>query len=197
MKQGKIVRWLKMSLTFIALIGVSFVIAYWFNALVKSLHLPLDRYAFLAYSVVFVVSLIANLTVIAPVPIAVTVMIIVATKWNPALAGLAAALGSTIGELSGYLAGYAGRKIAVKNDLVPYSTVEQWINRYGVWAIVVLAFQPVIPFDVGGIIAGAAKMPYRKFIPAIFVGKLPKFVLLAYGGVGLINFLPKSWFPQL
>ena len=194
MKRKNWVRWLKLAFALIVLIGISFALAYWFNALVKSLHLPLDQYAFLAYLVVFVVALVANLTVMAPVPIAITVMITVATDWNPALAALAAALGGTIGELSGYFAGYAGRKIAFNNDFVPYSRVEQWINHYGAWAIVFLAFQPIIPFDVGGLIAGAAKMPMRKFLPALFAGKFPKYLLLAYAGVGLINFLPKSWF---
>lgn len=193
MKRENCIRWLKLAFAFIVLIGTSFALAYWFNVLVESLHLPLDRYAFLAYLIVFAVSLVANLTVMAPVPIAVTVMITVATKWNPALAGVAAALGGTIGELGGYFAGYTGRKFAVKNDLLPYNRIEQWINHYGAWAIVLLAFQPIIPFDVGGLIAGAAKMPMRKFLPALFAGKLPKFVLLAYAGVGLINFLPKSW----
>jgi membrane protein YqaA with SNARE-associated domain len=194
MKRKNWVRWLKLAFALVVLVGISFAMAYWFNALVKSLHLPLDRYAFIAYLVVFAVALAANLTVMAPVPIAITVMITVAQDWNPALAALAAAFGGTIGELSGYFAGYAGRKIAVKNDFISYSRVEQWINRYGAWAIVFLAFQPIIPFDVGGLIAGAAKMPLRKFLPALFAGKFPKFLLLAYAGVGLINFMPKSWF---
>jgi uncharacterized membrane protein YdjX (TVP38/TMEM64 family) len=187
-------RWLKLVVALVVLIGVSFALAFWFNALVRSLHLPLDRYAFLAYLFVFVVSLVANLTVMAPVPIAVTVMITVAAKWNPALAALAAAAGGTIGELSGYFAGYAGRKIAFSNDFVPYTRVEQWIDHYGAWAIAFLAFQPIIPFDVGGIIAGVAKMPMRNFLPALFAGKFPKYLLLAYAGAGLIHFLPKSWF---
>ena len=190
----KLNRWLKLALALLVLIGVSFALAYWFNMMVKSLHLPLDRYAWLAYQVVFGVALFANLTIMAPVPIAMTVMITVAAKWNPALAALAAALGGSIGELSGYYAGYAGRKIAFSNDFVPYSRVERWVNRYGAWAIMFLAFQPIIPFDVGGLIAGAAKMPMRKFMPALFAGKLPKYLLLAYAGVGLIHFLPKSWF---
>ncbi len=156
--------------------------------------MPLDKYAYLAYLAVFVVTLVANLTVMAPVPIAVSVMVTVAGNWDPALAALAAALGGTIGELSGYYVGYAGRKIAITDDFFGFDRVEKWINHYGAWAIVFLAFQPLIPFDVGGLIAGAAKMPMRKFLPALFAGKLPKYLLMAYAAVGLIQFLPKSWF---
>jgi membrane protein YqaA with SNARE-associated domain len=162
--------------------------------LVKVWNLPIDRFAWVAYLFVFVVALVANLTVLAPVPIAITVMITVAETWNPALAALAAAVGGTIGELSGYYAGYAGRKIAIPSDFVSFKRVEGWINKWGAWAIVFLAFQPIIPFDVGGLIAGADKMPMRKFLPALFAGKLPKYLLAAYIGVGLINFLPKTWF---
>lgn len=187
-------RWLKLTVVFIALIAASFLLAYWFQKLVDVMHLPLDKYAYLAYLMVFVVALVANVTVMAPVPIAVSIMITVAQNWNPALAALAAALGGTLGELSGYYAGYAGRKIAIANDFVSFDRVEGWIARWGAWAIVFLAFQPVVPFDVGGLIAGAAKMPLRKFLPALFAGKFPKYLLLAYAGVGLINFLPKSWF---
>ncbi len=193
-KREKWVRWLKLAIALIALILVSFLLAYWFKKFADSLHLPLDRYAFLAYLVVFLVAVIANLTVIAPVPIAISIMITVAQNWNPILSALAAALGGTIGELSGYYAGYAGRKIAIANDFIGFNRVEGWINRWGAWAIAFLAFQPVIPFDVGGLIAGAARMPIRKFLPALFVGKFPKYILLAYAGIGLIHFLPGSWF---
>ncbi len=184
----------KMTAVILGFIAISFLLAYWFNRLSQSLNLPLDRYEYLAYLIVFVVSIIANLTVIAPVPIAVSVMITVAQNWDPFLAALAAALGGTIGEMSGYLAGYAGRKIAISNDIVNFQRIEGWINRWGAWAIVFLAFQPILPFDVGGLIAGAAKMPITKFIPALFAGKLPKYVILAYGALGLISFLPPSWF---
>jgi membrane protein YqaA with SNARE-associated domain len=187
-------RWLKMAAVIVAFIIVSFFLAYWFNRLADILNLPLDRYAFLAYLIVFVVSIVANLTVIAPVPIAVSVMITVAQNWNPLLAALAAALGGTIGEMSGYFAGYAGRKIAISNDFVNFERIESWINKWGAWAIVFLAFQPIIPFDIGGLIAGAARMPIGKFLPALFAGKFPKYILLAYAGVGLIHFLPASWF---
>ena len=194
MKRENWLLWLKLAAVFVVVIGASFLIAYWFNRLMDSLNLPIDKYAFLAYVVVFVVTLVANLTVLAPVPIAVIVMTVVAKEWNPALAALAAAVGGTLGEMSGYVAGLAGRKIAIPGNMVGFARVESWINHYGAWAIVFLAFQPVIPFDVGGLIAGMARMPLRKFIPALFAGKLPKYLLLAYAAVGLINFLPKSWF---
>jgi membrane protein DedA with SNARE-associated domain len=44
--------------------------------------------------------------------------------------------------------------------------------------------------EVGGINAGAAKMPVAKFLPALWVGKFPKYIILIYAGLGLIRFLP-------
>jgi len=194
MTRERWIHYLKIAGILLAVIILSFVVAYYFNRLVKELNLPIYKYSWLAYGVVFVVTLVANLTVLAPVPIAVIVMTVVAKEWNPALAALFAAAGGTLGELSGYYAGYAGRKIAITSDFIGFDRVEKWIHHYGAWAIVFLAFQPLIPFDIGGLIAGAAKMPMRKFLPAIFAGKLPKYLLLAYAAVGLIQFLPKSWF---
>jgi uncharacterized membrane protein YdjX (TVP38/TMEM64 family) len=57
------------------------------------------------------------------------------------------------------------------------------------WAITFLAFQPVIPFDLGGLIAGTARMPLRKFLLGLFLGKFPKYLILAYAGVDLIHLL--------
>ncbi|MCL2679822.1 MAG: VTT domain-containing protein [Dehalococcoidia bacterium] len=186
--------WVKLALAFIAMIAISFLLAHWFNRLLDYLNLPLDRYAFLAYLLVFVVSLVANLTVMAPVPIALTVMITVAQTWNPALAALAAAVGGSLGELSGYFAGLAGRKITLDTSLVSFARVGEWIQRWGAWAITFMAFQPILPFDIGGLIAGAARMPIYKFLPALFIGKLPKYLIIAYVAVGVIGFLPPEWF---
>ncbi len=194
MTRERWIHYIKIAGILLAVVLLSFVVAYYFNRLVKELNLPIYKYAWLAYAVVFVVTLVANLTVLAPVPIAVIVMTVVAKEWNPALAALSAAAGGTLGELSGYYAGYAGRKIAITSDFIGFDRVEKWINHYGAWAIVFLAFQPLVPFDVGGLIAGAAKMPMRKFLPALFAGKLPKYLIMAYAAVGLIQFLPKSWF---
>jgi uncharacterized membrane protein YdjX (TVP38/TMEM64 family) len=62
------------------------------------------------------------------------------------------------------------------------------MNRHGLWAIAFLAFQPVLPFDIGGIIAGAAKMSLWKFLPALWLGKFPKYLILTYLGVEVIHF---------
>ena len=186
------VHWVKLLIAFVGLLAVSFAFAWVLQFLRVKLNLNLYQFETIAYASVFVSALLANMTIIAPVPFAVAIMITAARDFNPILVALMGALGGSLGEISGYYAGRLGRKIAIPDSVVGYRKVEEWVNRFGFWAILVLAFQPVIPFDIGGLVAGAARMPMRVFLPALFLGKFPKYILLIYAGLGLINFLP-SW----
>ena len=120
-------------------------------------------------------------------------MVAAATEWNPVLITLFASIGAAIGELTGYYAGYLGKKIAISENVAWYGRIERWIQRHGVWAIIFLSFQPIIPFDIGGMIAGAAKMPLHRFLPAVWLGRFPKYIIITYAGIGLIHFLPISY----
>ncbi len=184
--------WARLVIAFLGLIALSFGFAALLQFLKSKLDIPLYEFALLAYASVFVASLLANMTIIAPVPFAVAIMVGAAQQFNPILVALVGATGGALGELSGYYAGRLGKRIAIPDTIVGYKNIESWIQKYGVWAIFVLALQPVIPFDVGGLVAGAAKMPIYKFLPALWLGKFPKYTILTYSGLGLINFLP-SW----
>lgn len=173
-----------------ALIVLSFGLMWLLQEAVTLLHLPLDEFAGLAYLNVFFSTLVCNLTILVPVPVGTPILVATATRWNPVMVALAASIGGTLGELSGYYAGYLGKRIAVNEQAMGHSVAREWLNRYGIWAILFLAFQPVIPFDIAGLVAGAAKMPVYKFLPALWAGKFPKYVILCYSGVELINLLP-------
>ncbi len=193
-KPGSQVHWVKLIIAFVGLIGVSFAFAFLLSLAKSRLDIDIYEYELLACISVFVATLLANMTIIAPVPFAVAIMATAATEFSPVYVSLAAALGGTIGELSGYYAGRWGRKIAIPESIVNNQKIEQWIRRFGVWAIMVLAFQPIIPFDMGGLVAGAARMPLHFFLPALFAGKFPKYLLLTYGAVGFLNFIHlPSW----
>jgi membrane protein YqaA with SNARE-associated domain len=189
-RRGSQIHWVRLLIALVGFLIVSFVIAFLLNHLVRWSHLPIYDFELLAYLTVFATALISNMTIIMPVPFAVSIMIASATKWNPFLIALAAAAGGTLGELSGYYAGYLGKKIAIPDSIFGYHRIEGWINRYGFWAISFLAVQPVVPFDIGGIVAGVARMPLHKFIPALFLGKFPKYVILVLAGIGIISKLP-------
>ncbi len=191
-KPRRRVQWLKLVLTFLVMIALSFGLVYLFQNLISRFNLPIYKYAWLAYLLIFGISLIANLSVLVPVPFAASIMVAAATTWNPLLVAFFGSLGGSLGELSGYYAGYLGTKLAIPESTMGFKLIERWLQRYGVWAISLLALQPILPFDIGGFIAGAGKMPIRKFLPALWLGKFPKYIFLIYVGIGLINFLP-SW----
>lgn len=192
-RPGSHIHWVRLVIAFIGLLLISVAIAAVLNLIKSKLNIDLYEYALLAYFSVFVASLVANMTIIAPVPFAVAIMATAAKEFNPLIVALCAATGGTLGELSGYYAGKLGRKIAIPDSIVGYKRVEAWINKHGFWAIFAISLQPIIPFDIGGIIAGAAKMPLYKFLPALWAGKFPKYMLMTYISLGLISFLP-SWF---
>jgi membrane protein YqaA with SNARE-associated domain len=181
----KPIRWLRLAILLVSLLAISFGLVFLFQKLLTPIRPALVRFDWLAYLVAFGIQLLSNLTIVAPVPVASAIMISIATEWNPFMVALAASLGGTLGELSGYFAGYLGEKLAIDESTPGYSRIRGWMNRWGPWAIAFLAFQPVLPFDIGGLIAGAARMPLWKFLPALFLGKFPKYLILSYFGVGL------------
>jgi len=183
-------RWLRLAILFIILIVISIGLAFLFNYLLSPLKTRLQDFAWMAYLIVFGTNLLANLTVVAPVPIGASIMVTAAGFYNPVLIALVAAIGGTLGELSGYYAGSLGKKVAFKDYPEAYDRVAGWVNQYGFWAIAVIAFQPVIPFDMAGLVAGASKMPAPKFLLACFIGKFPKYIILCYFFTEMKHFLP-------
>jgi membrane protein YqaA with SNARE-associated domain len=182
------IHWVKLTVTIIAVFALS-VLLYWILQRFVAPHISLSHVAWAAYLTLFGVTLLINLSFI-PLPFAVSLMIAAAGQYNPVMIALVCSLGASLGEMSGYYVGLLGKKVALANEGRAYQLMKKWIDKYGFWAIAFLSFQPVLPIEVGGIIAGAAKMPVGKFLPALWVGKFPKYIILIYAGLGLIHFLP-------
>ncbi|MEA3253505.1 MAG: VTT domain-containing protein [Chloroflexota bacterium] len=142
--------------------------------------------------VVFGVSLLSNASIIVPVAVHIAAMMAAAAVWNPFLIAFAASTGGTLGELTGYYAGYFEKRIAV-NDSPGYARFAGWVKKYGQWAVFLLSLQPVIPFDIAGLVAGVAKMPLWRFLLLCWAGKFPKYVLFCYFGLGLIRLFSSSF----
>jgi len=64
------------------------------------------------------------------------------------------------------------------------------MQRYGIWAVLLLSFIPNPAFDIAGIVAGAMRMPLWKFLLFCWIGKILKMLVFAYGGAGLLDLLP-------
>jgi membrane protein YqaA with SNARE-associated domain len=177
----------------IGIIGLSIGLFYFLQYLMVHFNISLGEFAPGAYSVIFGVTLLCNAGVMVPVYLHTSLMMVAATIWNPILVALVASIAGTLGEISGYYAGYFGRKIVVTEDMPGYNRFVDWVNRYGVLAIFLFSLQPILPFDIAGLTAGASRLPLWKFLLPCWAGKFIKYAVLCYFGFGALRFLP-SWF---
>jgi membrane protein YqaA with SNARE-associated domain len=140
------------------------------------------------YPGIFILSFFANSTIIIPVP-GVVITSTMATVFNPFGVAIAAGLGASLGEITGYMAGYSGQ-IVIEGP-GRYQKLVEWMRKYGSWTILFLAFIPNPAFDMAGIVAGALKMPLKKFLAYCAVGKIMKMMVFAYTGSTILNWLEK------
>lgn len=138
------------------------------------------------YPGIFVLSIIANATVILPIP-GVLITSAMGAVYNPLLVAIFAGAGAAIGELSGYLAGFSGR--AVIEKAAWHEKVVNWMRKYGDPTILVLAAIPNPAFDIAGITAGMLKVPVWRYLLWCTLGKIIKMLVFAYGGATIF-----SWF---
>jgi membrane protein DedA with SNARE-associated domain len=153
---------------------------------VYSIRERVEEFAVYGYPGIFLIMLMANATVIIPAP-GVAVVFAMGNILNPALVALSAGTGGAIGELSGYLAGFSGQ--AIVENTKAYNRVAPWVQKYGVWAILVLSAIPNPFFDLAGIAAGVAKIPIWKFLLFCWIGQIIKMAVFAYAGAYSIDWL--------
>lgn len=145
-----------------------------------------ERLAAYGYPGIFVLSILANATVILPAP-GVAITFAMGAVFHPIGVALAAGSGAALGELTGYLAGFSGQGVISRADF--YDRVKAWVARNGGPAILLLAFIPNPFFDVAGAAAGALRMRVAKFLLWAWVGKVLKMLLFAYAGSASIEWL--------
>jgi len=187
-KENKTIRWTKLALTFAVFIGLSVGIGFLMQWLFSNFKVPLlEVPLWMALLFIFFILLAVNLSLFIPLPFGISIMLVAASHWNPALVALVGALGAGLGEITGYFAGYLGKKIAINENTPTYKTVRRWVQKYGMWAIAFISFQPIIPFEIGGFIAGVVRMPIRQFLPAVWIGKFLKYLFIVYVGASIFN----------
>ena len=187
MEKLKQKRWLELALYVAILVGLSFGLTYLLRYLMAYFNIPIDRFAPTAYLVVFVITLLSNAGIFVPVYIHISIMMTVAQYWNPALVALTASVAGTLGEMSGYYAGYLGKRIVHLENVPGYERLAGWMKRYGPWGILLISLQPVLPFDIAGLLAGASKLPVWKFLLPCWAGRFPKYLLACYLGPAVLN----------
>lgn len=141
---------------------------------------------FYGYPGIFLFSILANATILVPVP-GVIFTSAMGAIFNPLLVSIAAGSGAALGELSGYLAGFSGQ--AVVEGSKRYERIVRWMDKYGDITILILAFIPNPLFDLAGMVAGILKMPIWKFLLYCVIGKILKMMMFAYAGDWVMNLL--------
>jgi membrane protein YqaA with SNARE-associated domain len=162
------------------LIGLLAVI---FNIVVYLLPIDYSAFGNYAYLGVFLITAIANATVIVPVPYIPIIARIAAQSDNLGLVILAGALGSALGESVAFFIGRSGRGLVQETRL--YRWVHGQIRHpWRAFVVLVLLAAPPNPaFDVAGLTAGAVGLPYWLFLTAVFLGRIVRIGLIALAGV--------------
>jgi membrane protein DedA with SNARE-associated domain len=178
--------WRLAAIRVLALVAVIAITVY-----IYSIRSEVERFQAAGYPGIFLLSILANATVILPAP-GIALTFTFGSIFNPIGVALAAGAGASLGELTGYLAGFSGQGIV--DDLKMYDRLERWTERFGGWAILVLAFIPNPFFDLAGAAAGALGMPVAKFLAWAFIGKTLKMLLFAYAGAFSIEWIDGTFF---
>ncbi|HET9222318.1 MAG TPA: VTT domain-containing protein [Roseiflexaceae bacterium] len=136
------------------------------------------------YLGVFILTLLSSASIVLPSP-AVGVALAAGKTLNPWLVGLLGGVAAGLGEITGYIAGLGGSSFAQRSRFYP--RVERWVRRWGLLTILVLAFIPGPVFDLAGIAAGTLRVPFRRFLLACLIGKVLRFIAVAWAGHALGN----------
>ncbi|OQY85276.1 MAG: hypothetical protein B6D40_03830 [Anaerolineae bacterium UTCFX3] len=154
------------------------------SVFVFSIREHADKFAAYGYPGIFLIALLANATVFLPAP-GIAVVFAMGGVFHPLGVALAAGAGGALGELSGYLAGFGGG-VVVENTAA-YARVQPWVQKWGGWAVLLLAALPNPFFDLAGIAAGVSRMPVWKFLLFCWVGQTVKMAAFAYAGSASLN----------
>ena len=149
---------------------------------------PTERLGGWGYLGAFIVMLINNLTLLLPA-LGAAFIVTASQTLNPLLLGVVGGAGAALGELAGYALGHSGGRI------VGGGTFYQWYraiagvrgNFFGPM-LFLFAVTP-LPFDVAGVLAGAARYPVWKFLMWVGLGKIISTTLLAVASFYTIDWL--------
>ncbi len=147
-----------------------------------------------AYPGSFVLALLTNATVAVPVPYnPILIQLMVAVE-HPMIIAVLAGAGASLGESTGWWLGSQGRAVLPSEGRS--GAFVAWLQRLSVhraaafWGLVVFSAVPNPAFDVAGLVAGAAKVPYLAFLAAAFLGRLVRVSLFALFGAALLDLWP-------
>jgi len=160
-------------------------------------HLDERNLEGLGYAGVFVANLTSTVTVFIPVPgltaLGQVLILDQGKVLNPVVVGFAGGAGMALGEITAYVAGVYGGQMAAGHTLPgprwtarlverAISIIDRLMDRWGMLTLFVLSVIPNPVFEIAGITAGAVRMPFGRFMGAVFVGKVLRGIILAFLG---------------
>ncbi len=138
----------------------------------------------------FLLNIVGSATLFLPTPLFLSAFV-AGSIYNPILVAVVASAGSALGELTGYLAGYGAEDILEKDPKI--QKIRGWMKKRGFLTLFLLAAIPNPIFDMAGFVAGATEVSVKRYLIAVWLGKLIKFLVIAYLGAGSLNYLTNSW----
>jgi membrane protein DedA with SNARE-associated domain len=183
-----------------AVLGPSFVLL----ILPEWVNLDEQSLGGLGYVGVFVANLASTITVFIPVPgltaLGQVLILDQGKVQNPVLVGLAGGSGMALGEITAYIAGMYGGQMAAGHTIPgprwtrrfverAISLIDRLMGRFGMLTLFVLSVIPNPVFEIAGLTAGAVRMPFGRFMGAVFVGKVLRGITLAFLGAHSVKIL--------
>lgn len=112
-----------------------------------------------------------------------TFLVPTAARFFPVVAvALVTALGMAINDSVSWLAGRNGDIVLPRGKRV--KKAEEYIKKYGPWAMFVWAFIP-FPYDFVAVISGYLELPFVYFALPTFFGRFLRFLALGSGAVAI------------
>lgn len=137
------------------------------------------------------IGIFTNATILIPTHGTLPLVVEIAQHNGLIRVALVYALASAVGESTAYLVGRLGNALPAIRASQTHAFLERRMQgRRKIGAILfLLAAIPIAPFDVGGIIAGNAKYPYKLFFVTTFVGRWLKYLYLIPAWEGIEKIL--------
>lgn len=169
--------WVRLGAALLALLALN-VLAFWVIGLpaVQEFFQGLEGSVYIGS---FLLAFFTNFTVAVPIPYNPIVLQMMETTSMPWLVAITTAAGATLGETSGFLAGRAGKGTFEGTKFANWMT-KQLSHPVRAFVVLFLISAPPFPaFDVAGVVSGAVGVPAKVFYPAVFLGRLTRFLLFA------------------
>lgn len=133
---------------------------------------------------VFLLNFFSTATIFVP-NFSLATVIAGGSIYNPVLVAIVATLGGVLGDSISYLLGHSGRHIFIKKEGKFFRAVVRIFHKHALVVIFIFALVPNPFFDALGILAGSTGYHFKRYLVAMFVGRILRNIMLAQVGSAL------------